>query len=48
MLMGCYYVPHVAISFVTLGLCMGFMKDGKKQEILKSVFGDENIEILNK
>ena len=36
MLMGCYYVPHVAISFVTLGLCMGFMKGGKKHFLIIS------------
>ena len=31
-LMGCFYIPHIAISFVTIALCIAFSKSkGKKQ-----------------
>lgn len=43
------YVPESAIPDNDVdAVLMVRLKDGKKQEILRSVFGDENIEILNK
>ena len=36
MLMGCYYVPHIVISFMTMGFCMGFMKNGRKHFLIVS------------
>ena len=43
------YVPEKSIPDNDVdAVLMVRLKDGKKQEILRSVFGDENIEILNK
>ncbi len=43
------YVPRTSISDDDVeAVLMVRLKDRKKKEILKSVFGDENIEILNK
>ncbi len=43
------YVPRTSIPDDDVdAVLMVRLKDGKKKEILKSVFGDENIEILNK
>ncbi|MEE5991730.1 MAG: hypothetical protein V3G42_00665 [Oscillospiraceae bacterium] len=34
MLMGCYYVPCISISFLTLGLCMAYAKSRKIEGLL--------------
>lgn len=34
-LMGCYYIPHISISFFAVSLCLGFAQEqGKKKTIL--------------
>ena len=43
------YVPRISTQESDIdAVLMVRLKDKKKQEILKSVFGDKNIEILNK
>ncbi len=33
-LMGCYYIPHIAISLLTIALCIAFSKSKGKKQIL--------------
>lgn len=43
------YVPRTAIPDSDVdAVLMVRLKEGKKQEVLRSVFGDENIEILTR
>lgn len=36
--MGCFYIPHIVISFITVGLCISFSKNkGKRQIIIATV-----------